>query len=115
MAGTPYHFEPVDFSDPFRPDIPLYFLIEYYIQDVGLRLILRGKIEKIILGTRGTPEVYRWLSELLWDHLYPIPASLNRVGGGAGWGMHALLGLRGGGLVFVFVVIVAIVIFRVSV
>ncbi|PUU82244.1 hypothetical protein B9Z19DRAFT_1075273 [Tuber borchii] len=76
LVGTPYHFEPVDFCDPFRPDIPDDLLKKFYAKDLGLRLDLRGKIEKVILGTRGTPEMYKWLSQLLWDHLYPIPAQL---------------------------------------
>jgi len=118
LVDTPYHFEPVNFYDPFRLGIPPDFLLEYYKEDVCLRFILRGKIEQTILGTRGTPKVYRWLSELLWDHLYPIPESLGRVGEGAGGGIHAILGLSGGGLVFVsvvIVVIVAMVVLRVSV
>jgi len=75
LVDTPYHFEPVDFCDPFRPDIPPDLLWEFYVQDLCLRSDRRGKIEKIILGTRGTPEVHGWLSQLLWDHLYQIPAS----------------------------------------
>jgi hypothetical protein len=76
VVDTPYHFDPVDFRDPFRPDIPPDLLTELYKRDLFLRYNLRGNIEKIILGTRGTPEVYKWLSQLLWDHLYPIPATL---------------------------------------
>jgi len=76
LVGTPYYFEPVDFCDPFRLDVPHELLIEIYKRDLFLRCNLRGNIEKIILGTRGTPEAYRWLSQLLWDHLYPIPAGI---------------------------------------
>ena len=76
MVGTPYHFEPVDFCDPFGPDIPDDLHYEYFQKDLLLRYNLRGNIEKIILGTRGTPEAYRRLSQLLWDHLYPIPVDL---------------------------------------
>ncbi|PUU80014.1 hypothetical protein B9Z19DRAFT_769929 [Tuber borchii] len=75
LAGTPYHFDPVDFCDPFRPDIPHDLLYEIYVQDLILRSNLRGRIENMILGAHGTPEVYGWLSQLLWDHLYQIPAS----------------------------------------
>ncbi|PUU80013.1 hypothetical protein B9Z19DRAFT_1080376 [Tuber borchii] len=76
LVGTPYHFEPVDFCDPFKPDIPPDLLYKFYMQDLILRSNLRGRMENMILGTRGTPEVYGWLSQLLWDHLYQIPASL---------------------------------------
>ena len=75
LVETPYHFELVDFCDPFRPDIPPDLLAKLYEQDLLLRSNLRGKIENMILGARGTPEVYGWLSQLLWDHLYQIPAN----------------------------------------
>ncbi|CUS10991.1 unnamed protein product [Tuber aestivum] len=73
VVNTPYYSEPVDFHDPFTPEIPHVLLTEYFRHDLLLRFRLRGNIEKIILGTRGTPEAHRRLSQLLWDHLYPIP------------------------------------------
>ena len=75
LVGTPHHFEPVDFCDPFRPDIPPELLSKFFLQDLILRSNFRGRIENMILGTRGTPEMYGWLSQLLWDHLYQIPAT----------------------------------------